>query len=251
MGFWFSADCNFCWFLDVVGYRLEGRWSQQEDQTQCAKEWECVPEASCEGMFKKTFTRRPYFTGWSKFHQCCRCYRSILTGLKSLSTLLAAKWILWENQWKFSWFLNQRWSLEFMDRLFVLVFGLTVLMVVTVEGMQLYRFLVRRTGSSFNGVVLKRLFMSRTNRPPLSLSRLVRYMAGKVSSSSSFSNFPSSCPEMPLQLVRFHQCLLFSLLTERWCLNKQQKTYLWLLLFYKVFFRIGFPPFAGILSESL
>jgi large subunit ribosomal protein L18e len=44
---------------------------------------------------------------------------------------------------------------------------------------KLYRFLVRRTGSSFNGVVLKRLFMSRTNRPPLSLSRLVRYMAGK------------------------------------------------------------------------
>jgi large subunit ribosomal protein L18e len=66
-----------------------------------------------------------------------------------------------------------------VDRLFVLVFGLAVLMVVTVEGMQLYRFLVRRTGSSFNGVVLKRLFMSRTNRPPLSLSRLVRYMAGK------------------------------------------------------------------------
>ncbi len=86
--------------------------------------------------------------------------------------------------------------------------GLAVLMVVTVEGMQLYRFLVRRTGSSFNGVVLKRLFMSRTNRPPLSLSRLVRYMAGKVSSSSSCSNFPSSCPEMPLQLVRFHQSVV-------------------------------------------
>jgi hypothetical protein len=113
--------------------------------------------------------------------------------------------------------------------------------------MQLYRFLVRRTGSSFNGVVLKRLFMSRTNRPPLSLSRLVRYMAGKVSSSSSCSNSPSACPEMPVQLVRFHQCLLFSLLTERWCLNRQQQTYLWLLLLYKVFFRIGFPPFCWYL----
>eukprot|EP00850_Spirogloea_muscicola_P009279 SM000052S17671 [mRNA] locus=s52:70314:71436:+ [translate_table: standard] len=44
---------------------------------------------------------------------------------------------------------------------------------------QLYRFLVRRTASHFNAVVLKRLFMSRTNRPPLSLSRLVKYMAGK------------------------------------------------------------------------
>jgi len=44
---------------------------------------------------------------------------------------------------------------------------------------KLYRFLVRRTEAPFNGVVLKRLFMSRTNRPPLSLSRLVRYMKGK------------------------------------------------------------------------
>lgn len=40
--------------------------------------------------------------------------------------------------------------------------------------LQLYRFLARRTNSTFNQVVLKRLFMSRTNRPPLSLSRMVR-----------------------------------------------------------------------------
>ena len=45
---------------------------------------------------------------------------------------------------------------------------------------QLYRFLVRRTGSKFNAVILKRLFMSKVNKPPLSLSRLVRYMGGKV-----------------------------------------------------------------------
>uniref|UniRef100_A0A4X2KRC1 Large ribosomal subunit protein uL15/eL18 domain-containing protein n=1 Tax=Vombatus ursinus TaxID=29139 RepID=A0A4X2KRC1_VOMUR len=38
---------------------------------------------------------------------------------------------------------------------------------------KLYRFLARRTNSTFNKVVLKRLFMSRTNRPPLSLSRMV------------------------------------------------------------------------------
>ncbi|XP_021732173.1 60S ribosomal protein L18-3-like [Chenopodium quinoa] len=44
---------------------------------------------------------------------------------------------------------------------------------------KLYRFLVRRTGSDFNAVVLKRLFMSKTNKAPLSLSRLVKYMAGK------------------------------------------------------------------------
>ena len=45
--------------------------------------------------------------------------------------------------------------------------------------MQLYRFLARRTGSNFNKVILKRLFMSRVNRPPLSIARLVRYMKGK------------------------------------------------------------------------
>uniref|UniRef100_A0A2I3GR18 Ribosomal protein L18 n=1 Tax=Nomascus leucogenys TaxID=61853 RepID=A0A2I3GR18_NOMLE len=38
---------------------------------------------------------------------------------------------------------------------------------------KLYRFLARRTNSTFNQVVLKRLFMSRTNRPPLSLSRML------------------------------------------------------------------------------
>uniref|UniRef100_A0A7N5P5T7 Ribosomal protein L18 n=1 Tax=Ailuropoda melanoleuca TaxID=9646 RepID=A0A7N5P5T7_AILME len=42
--------------------------------------------------------------------------------------------------------------------------------------LQLYRFLARRTNSTFNQVVLKRLFMSRTNRPPLSLSRMIRKM---------------------------------------------------------------------------
>jgi ribosomal protein L18E len=39
---------------------------------------------------------------------------------------------------------------------------------------------VRRTESNFNQVVLKRLFMSKTNRPPLSLSKLAQFMAGKV-----------------------------------------------------------------------
>lgn len=45
---------------------------------------------------------------------------------------------------------------------------------------QLYRFLARRTDASFNEVVLKRLFMSKINRPPLSLSKLVEFMKGKV-----------------------------------------------------------------------
>lgn len=40
---------------------------------------------------------------------------------------------------------------------------------------RLYAFLARRTGAPFNAVVWKRLCMSRTNRPPISLSRLLRY----------------------------------------------------------------------------
>ncbi|GKT51389.1 60S ribosomal protein L18-B [Colletotrichum spaethianum] len=38
---------------------------------------------------------------------------------------------------------------------------------------KLYRFLTRRTDSSFNKVILRRLFMSRINRPPVSISRIV------------------------------------------------------------------------------
>jgi len=41
---------------------------------------------------------------------------------------------------------------------------------------KLYRFLARRTGTKFNKIILKRLFMSNTNRPPLALSRLIRHM---------------------------------------------------------------------------
>ena len=44
--------------------------------------------------------------------------------------------------------------------------------------LQLYRFLARRTDAPFNKVVLKRLYMSKTNRPPISIARIVRpYMA--------------------------------------------------------------------------
>ncbi|KAF4778672.1 eukaryotic ribosomal protein L18 [Colletotrichum scovillei] len=38
---------------------------------------------------------------------------------------------------------------------------------------KLYRFLTRRTDSNFNKVILRRLFMSRINRPPVSISRIV------------------------------------------------------------------------------
>ena len=43
--------------------------------------------------------------------------------------------------------------------------------------LQLYRFLQRRTNKKFNRIVLKRLFMSKTNRPPMSLQRVVRFFA--------------------------------------------------------------------------
>ncbi len=44
---------------------------------------------------------------------------------------------------------------------------------------KLYAFLSRRTDSGFNRVVLKRLIMSRVNRPPMGLARVARYMKGK------------------------------------------------------------------------
>lgn len=44
---------------------------------------------------------------------------------------------------------------------------------------KVYRFLARRAESPFNKVILKRLFMSRVNRPPMSIARIVRYMKGK------------------------------------------------------------------------
>lgn len=43
---------------------------------------------------------------------------------------------------------------------------------------KLYRFLARRTDSQFNKIVLKRLFMSRINRAPISLTRVARYSKG-------------------------------------------------------------------------
>jgi len=39
---------------------------------------------------------------------------------------------------------------------------------------KLFRFLARRTDAPFNKVILKRLFQSRINRPPVSLSKIVK-----------------------------------------------------------------------------
>ncbi|CAA7270736.1 unnamed protein product [Cyclocybe aegerita] len=49
---------------------------------------------------------------------------------------------------------------------------------------KLYRFLARRTDASFNKVILHRLFLSKTNRPPLSLSRIVKETANTPDLSS-------------------------------------------------------------------
>merc|ERR1712025_364678 len=39
---------------------------------------------------------------------------------------------------------------------------------------KLYRFLARRTDAKFNEIVLRRLFMSKINRPPMSLARYMK-----------------------------------------------------------------------------
>ncbi|CAD6242409.1 GSCOCG00009487001-RA-CDS [Cotesia congregata] len=41
---------------------------------------------------------------------------------------------------------------------------------------KLYRYLARRSEAKFNRIILKRLFMSKINRPPISLARVVRFM---------------------------------------------------------------------------
>ena len=45
---------------------------------------------------------------------------------------------------------------------------------------RLYKFLARRTESPFNAAILKRLHQSRTNRYPMSISRIVKTLKGKT-----------------------------------------------------------------------
>merc|ERR1712146_795853 len=44
---------------------------------------------------------------------------------------------------------------------------------------KLYRFMARRVDCNFNKVILKRLFMSKMNRPPISISKVAKLMSGK------------------------------------------------------------------------
>ncbi|KAK1321494.1 60S ribosomal protein L18-3 [Acorus calamus] len=59
----------------------------------------------------------------------------------------------------------------------------------------------------FNAVILKRLFMSKTNKPPISISRLSNLMSGKVRLSSQHhiqsSDDPSSQREQQQQWKKF------------------------------------------------
>ena len=68
--------------------------------------------------------------------------------------------------------------------------ALSAMYVDFLLSVQLYSFLERRTDSKFNKTVLKRLYMSKTNQPPLSLSRLARYMENKVWNHLYFSQPP-------------------------------------------------------------
>ncbi|EGD75438.1 ribosomal protein l18 [Salpingoeca rosetta] len=72
---------------------------------------------------------------------------------------------------------------------------------------QLYRFLVRRTNSSFNKVVLKRMFMSKIHRPPMSLSRIVQNMKGREQLIAVIVGTVTDDPRM-LELPKLTVCAL-------------------------------------------
>ena len=76
--------------------------------------------------------------------------------------------------------------------------------------LQLYRFLARRTESNFNATLLKRLFMSRVNRAPLSVSKLARLSTGKtdkvlaiVGGVTDDIRFVGTFPKLTVTALRF------------------------------------------------
>jgi large subunit ribosomal protein L18e len=74
---------------------------------------------------------------------------------------------------------------------------------------KLYRFLARRTDANFNKVVLRRLFMSKTNRPPVSLSRIASNIAKDdkrtvvVVGTITDDNRMLVCPKLTIAALRF------------------------------------------------
>jgi large subunit ribosomal protein L18e len=95
---------------------------------------------------------------------------------------------------------------------------------------KLYRFLARRTSSKFNKIILKRLFMSNTNRPPLSLSRLVRHMKKKGSDFLNRLDFFLNKFSSILKVVKIKQLLLLVQLLMMYdfmkCQNLQSVLYI-------------------------
>ena len=65
---------------------------------------------------------------------------------------------------------------SFVKSDFANIFHKVYYMIIQYFIPQLYRFLARRTDAKFNEIVLRRLFMSKINRPPMSLARLARNM---------------------------------------------------------------------------
>jgi large subunit ribosomal protein L18e len=74
---------------------------------------------------------------------------------------------------------------------------------------KLYRFLARRTDSKFNEIILRRLFMSRSNRQPISLTRVIKKMAnqdGKVAvvvGTVTDDNRTHETPKLSICALRF------------------------------------------------
>lgn len=92
---------------------------------------------------------------------------------------------------------------------------------------QLYRFLARRTRSHFNKVVLRRLFMSRINRPPISLSGISKYMT-KVADEKRIAVVVGTVvddkrlfqvPKLTVSIERFLLALSFTLLVTIYSLS--------------------------------
>ncbi|KAI9592387.1 ribosomal protein rpl18 [Syncephalis fuscata] len=73
---------------------------------------------------------------------------------------------------------------------------------------KLYRFLARRTNSSFNRVVLKRLFMSRINRPPMSVSRVARHLTGDKADKTAVLVGTVTDDERMLEVPKMKVCAL-------------------------------------------
>jgi large subunit ribosomal protein L18e len=72
---------------------------------------------------------------------------------------------------------------------------------------KLYNFIARRAESKFAAVISKRLCMSRINNPPISVSRLVRYMKGKEGKIAVIVGTVTNDPRL-LELPQLTVCAL-------------------------------------------